>query len=170
MSIRSIKEIYQLLEEQLRKSTKPMTCVDLMDIPDTRNEALAEYGKDIRIATNKLSDALGLTWRRNLLVRYPAPRETNTLARYAYSWDFKQDAQESVPIPSPVVSRKTSINCSNAVILESGAHGREKSESWRRLSMGRRRISHLSCSERSTCTPKPTISFNRHNFTECLVC
>lgn len=26
MSIRSIKEIYQLLEEQLRKSTKPMTC------------------------------------------------------------------------------------------------------------------------------------------------
>lgn len=73
MSIRSIKEIYQLLEEQLRKSTKPMTCVDLMDIPEIRNEALAEYGKDIRIATNKLSDALGLMWRRNLLVRYPAP-------------------------------------------------------------------------------------------------
>lgn len=110
MSIRSIKEIYQLLEEQLRKSTKPMTCVDLMDIPEIRNEALAEYGKDIRIATNKLSDALGLMWRRNLLVRYPAPRESNTLARYAYSWDFKQDAQESVPIPSPVVSRKAQLN------------------------------------------------------------
>ena len=56
-----------------------------MDIPEIREEALAEYGKDIRIATNKLSDALGLMWRRNLLVRYPAPRETNTLARYAYS-------------------------------------------------------------------------------------
>lgn len=110
MSIRSIKEIYQLLEEQLRKSTKPMTCVDLMDIPEIRNEALAEYGKDIRIATNKLSDALGLMRRRNLLVRYPAPRESNTLARYAYSWDFKQDAQESVPIPSPVVSRKAQLN------------------------------------------------------------
>lgn len=49
-------------------------------------------------------------WRRNLLVRYPAPRESNTLARYAYSWDFKQDAQESVPIPSPVVSRKAQLN------------------------------------------------------------
>lgn len=110
MSIRSIKEIYQLLEQQLRKSSKPMTCVDLMDIPEIREEALAEYGKDIRIATNKLSDALGLMWRRNLLVRYPAPRESNTLARYAYAWDFKQDTQASAPIPSPVVSRKTSIN------------------------------------------------------------
>jgi hypothetical protein len=110
MSIRSFKEIYQVLEEHLRKATKPVTCVDLMDIPEIRKEALAEYGKDIRTATNKLSDALGLMWRRNLLVRYPAPRETNTLARYAYSWDFKQDTQESTPIPSPVVSRKTSIN------------------------------------------------------------
>lgn len=43
-------------------------------------------------------------------MRYPAPRESNTLARYAYSWDFKQDAQESVPIPSPVVSRKAQLN------------------------------------------------------------
>ena len=88
-----------------------------MDIPEIRKEALAEYGKDIRTATNKLSDALGLMWRRNLLVRYPAPRETNTLARYAYSWDFKQDAQESIPIPSPVVSRKTSINVVEYALL-----------------------------------------------------
>ena len=87
-----------------------MTSVDLMDIPEIREEAIAEYGKDIRIATNKLFDALGLMWRRNLLVRYPAPRETNTLARYAYSWDFKKDTQASEPIPPPVVSRKTSIN------------------------------------------------------------
>lgn len=97
MSIHSFKEIYQVLEEHLRKATKPVTCVDLMDIPEIRKEAFAEYGEDIRTATNKLSDALGLMWRRNLLVRYPAPRETNTLVRYAYSRDFKQDAQESAP-------------------------------------------------------------------------
>ena len=60
MSIRSIKEIYQRLEQQLKKSPWPMTCVDLMDIPEIREEAIAEYGKDIHIATNKLPDALGL--------------------------------------------------------------------------------------------------------------
>lgn len=109
MSIRSIKEIYQVLEEHSCKSTKPMTCVDLMDIPEIRKEAIAEYGKDIRLATNKLSDALRLMRRQNLLVRYSVPRETSAAARYAYSRDFKQDTQESVPIPSPVVSRKTSI-------------------------------------------------------------
>lgn len=110
MSIRSIKEIYQVLEQHLRKSGRPMTCVDLMDIPEIRETAIAEYGKDIRITTNKVSDALGLMWRRNLLVRYPAPRETNTLARYAYCWDTKQDTQASDPIPSPTISRKTNFN------------------------------------------------------------
>lgn len=69
MGIRSIKEIYQVLEEHLRSSDKPLTCVDLMDIPDVRKAAVAEYGKDIRTATNKVSDALGLVWRRNLLTR-----------------------------------------------------------------------------------------------------
>lgn len=110
MSIRSIKEIYQVLEKHLKLSTKPMTCVDLMDIPEVREEAIAEYGKDIRIATNKLSDALGLMWRRGILTRYPAPREANTLARYAYVWDASQDAQESAPIPSPTISRKSTFN------------------------------------------------------------
>ena len=69
---------------EIVEAQKPITCVDLMDDPDFRATAIAEYGKDIRVTTNKVSDALGLMWRRNLLVRYPAPRETSSLARYAY--------------------------------------------------------------------------------------
>ena len=84
MGIRSDKEIYRALETRLREAQNPITCVDLMDDPDFRATAIAEYGKDIRVTTNKVSDALGLMWRRNLLVRYPAPRETSSLARYAY--------------------------------------------------------------------------------------
>lgn len=58
--IRSDKEIYRALETRLREAQKPITCVDLMDDPDFRATAIAEYGKDIRVTTNKVSDALGL--------------------------------------------------------------------------------------------------------------
>ena len=67
MGIRSDKEIYRALETRLREAQKPITCVDLMDDPDFRATAIAEYGKDIRVTTNKVSNALGLMWRRNLL-------------------------------------------------------------------------------------------------------
>lgn len=110
MGIRSIKEIYSVLEQYLRSSDKPVTCVDLMDIPDVRRAAVAEYGKDIRTATNKVSDALGLMWRRGLLKRYPAPRETSTLARYAYAWDEPRQESIADPILPPISSRKSHVN------------------------------------------------------------
>lgn len=109
MGIRSDKEIYRALETRLREAQKPITCVDLMDDPDFRATAIAEYGKDIRVTTNKVSDALGLMWRRNLLVRYPAPRETSSLARYAYIWDKGKDISKLTPVPSPS-SSKSGVN------------------------------------------------------------
>ena len=57
------------------------------------------------MTTNKVSDALGLMWRRNLLVRYPAPRETSSLARYAYIWDKGKDISKLTPVPSPSSSK-----------------------------------------------------------------
>ena len=36
MGIRSDEEIYQALEERLRKDSKPITCVELMDDPKFR--------------------------------------------------------------------------------------------------------------------------------------
>lgn len=77
-----------------------MTCVELMDIPDVRAEALSDFGPDQQVAINKLSDTLGFMWRKGLLTRYPAPPDTATLARYAYQW--LGDAK-SKPAPSPVV-------------------------------------------------------------------
>ena len=110
MGIRSDEEIYQALEERLRKVSKPITCVELMDDPKFRATAMAEYGSDVRVATNKVSDALGLMWRRNLLVRYPAPRETSSLARYAYMWD--KDTVKILPVPARVLPRRRSTSSS----------------------------------------------------------
>ena len=109
MGIRSDKEIYRALETRLREAQKPITCVDLMDDPDFRATAIAEYGKDIRVTTNKVSDALGLMWRRNLLVRYPAPRETSSLARYAYIWDKGKDISKLTPVPSRTGGKSESL-------------------------------------------------------------
>lgn len=87
MSIKSDKTIYQVLERHLREADGPLTCVDLMDRNDVRAEALKEFGgkeRDVRQATNKLSDALGFMWRRGLLTRFPAPKGSHSLARFSY--------------------------------------------------------------------------------------
>lgn len=100
MTIRSDKEIYQVLEEYLRIQEAPATVGTLMDIPAVRKAATAEFGSDIRVASDKVSDALGFMWRRGLLTRYPAPKDSKSLARFAYAWDAKQDARPVVPVSS----------------------------------------------------------------------
>lgn len=111
MGIRSEKTIYQVLEKRLREAGEPLTCVDLMDMNDVRSEAMKEFGgreRDIRQATNKLSDALGFMWRRGLLTRFPAPKGSQSLARFSYVWDKKEDARPVEPVPSPKsLHRKT---------------------------------------------------------------
>lgn len=108
MAIRSVKLIYQILEEALRKREEPVTCAILMDDPAVRKAAIAEYGKDIRVATDKVSDALGFMRGRGLLTRYPAPKDSRSLARFSYAWDFKQDAKPVVPVQS-LITKKTGL-------------------------------------------------------------
>ena len=110
MSIRSDKQIYRVLEKRLRDTTTPLTCTDLIDRPDIRREFQKEYGEDSQILTNKLSDALGLMWRKGLLIRYPAPRDSTSLAKHSYIWDTKQDTKTPTPILSPTHSvKKTGV-------------------------------------------------------------
>lgn len=108
MSIKSGKTIYQLLEKHLRDADTPMTCVELMEKADVRKQAKLDFGDlDVQLLTNKVSDALGFMWRRGLLTRFPAPRESHSLARFSYIWDKKEDARPVEPVPSPVISKKT---------------------------------------------------------------
>lgn len=58
-----------------------------MEIDEIRSEAVSEFGGpegNVRQATNKVSDVLGFMWRRNLVVRYPAPKTETSFARYVY--------------------------------------------------------------------------------------
>lgn len=69
MGIRSERNIYTILEKYLREADRPLTCVDLMEVDEIRREANKEFGKEE--ATNRLSDALGFMWRRELLTQLP---------------------------------------------------------------------------------------------------
>lgn len=104
MAIKSEKDIYNVLEKHLRAAAYPMTVTMLMDIQEVRDTALAELSSngDEREATNKLSDTLGFMWRRGLLTRFPAPKESNSFARFSYIWDQKTDSR---PVSSNPIAR-----------------------------------------------------------------
>lgn len=94
MVIKSDKPIYELVEKHLKLNPKPMTCADLMEIDEVRTEALNEFGgvdRNMRLATNKLSDVLGFMWRRCLVTRFPSVSKGKS--RFAYQWTEKSDFQ-----------------------------------------------------------------------------
>lgn len=109
MSIQSASDIYNVLEQVLRKAVEPLTCVALMEISSVREAALAEFGGDVQHATNKLSDTLGFMWRRDVIDRYPAPRGSGVKARYAYAWPKDVAKPELSPLPSST-SKKASLH------------------------------------------------------------
>jgi hypothetical protein len=77
MAIKSDAEIYKILEKHIRESTEPLTCVALHNFAD-----VAEHAR----SAEKVSDFLGLMWRRGLLQRWQAPVTSTDRSRYAYSW------------------------------------------------------------------------------------
>lgn len=105
MSIKSSKDIYNVLEKHLRAAAYPLTVTMLMDIDEVRRTALDElspHDRDERKATDKLSDTLGFMWRRGLLTRFPAPKESNSFARYSYIWDQKEGSR---PVQDAPIAR-----------------------------------------------------------------
>ncbi len=93
--IKSEAEIYQILEELLKAAgTNPQTCADLFD--DHRVKKLAPN-------TNRVSDYLGHMWRRGLIQRWYASKDTSQRSRYAYTW------MEQKPVAPEPVERLTIV-------------------------------------------------------------
>lgn len=105
--IHSQREIYQVIEQHLREASKPLTVSELLDLPDMRAAAIAEYGNEVRVYTDRLSNALGLMWRREIVNRYPAPEQANSQARFAYEWP--KDKPEKPVLPSIFPKAKTGV-------------------------------------------------------------
>lgn len=82
--VKSNDQLYEVLENALKNISEPQTAPSLMDRPEVRAAALARFGNDVQIATNKLSDVLGFMWRRGSLDRFSAP-PSRSMARFAYA-------------------------------------------------------------------------------------
>lgn len=105
--IKSDAEIYQVLEELLRAAGgNPLTCVDLHD--DQRVQALTPTP-----SPNRISDYLGHMWRRGLVQRWYASKETAQRSRYAYTWieqaDEKPQAVARLTVPPKPTPEKPNI-------------------------------------------------------------
>jgi len=103
MSIKSERTIYQFLEENLRKSDKPLTCNDLWDMDGRIRELEKEGGP------NQISDYLGFMWRKGLVIRFNAPKTSTSFARFAYRW--KEDKDEPLrKIDPPAMPQEALTN------------------------------------------------------------
>ena len=92
MAIKSEAGIYQVLEDALKGAPDPLTCVDLFELSTVR-----KYAAD----SNKVSDFLGHMWRRGLLQRWYAPKESRAKARYAYTWLQEENSSSAAPLDPP---------------------------------------------------------------------
>ncbi len=111
MSFRNAFGIYHVLETLLKSSEEPLTCVDLYDSPDVKKYA---------DSANRVSDYLGHMYRRKLLRRFNAPKDGNSMARFAYLWKdmsvgapVQRYAQPrlvtSVPRPLPAITPRQEV-------------------------------------------------------------
>jgi hypothetical protein len=69
--------LFPVLEAALKAASQPLTCQDLYDMPEV--QALAA-------SVNRVSDYLGGLWRKGLVVRLPAPKDSNSRSRWMYEW------------------------------------------------------------------------------------
>lgn len=117
MAIKSASLIYKILEEHLKMSRDtPLSCHDLWDFNDVRMNAKS---------VEKVSDYLGLMWRRNLLQRWTTPGTETSRARFAYKWKTNDTQPRSMPEavsePKPKLAAViTNYKKANVTITEDG--------------------------------------------------
>jgi hypothetical protein len=93
VAIKSEALIYKILERHLKESKHPLSCSDLWEHLDVRENARS---------AEKVSDYLGLMWRRGMLQRWNTPLTSTAKSRYAYSWHEEEHKQEPAPsLPTP---------------------------------------------------------------------
>lgn len=86
MAIKSDAEIYKILERHLKESKEPLSSSELWGFDDVRANARS---------AEKVSDYLGLMWRRGLVQRWHAPKTSTSRSLYSYS--YKEPSAASAP-------------------------------------------------------------------------
>jgi hypothetical protein len=96
MAIKSDAEIYKILERHLKSSKEPLTCTALWDHADIKQHARS---------AEKVSDFLGLMWRRGLLQRWAVPKTSTDRSRFGYTWNENPADAEPIQLGSTPAKR-----------------------------------------------------------------
>jgi hypothetical protein len=114
MAIKSEALIYKIIEEKLKTSESPLTCSDLWDFVEVKKNAKS---------AEKVSDFLGLMWRRGLIQRWSVPLNSTSKSRFGYTW-ANTDSTKIEALPSPSEQRlsvvKNTYKKSNVTVTEDG--------------------------------------------------
>jgi hypothetical protein len=95
MADRTEMGLFDVLENELRKSDEPLDCATLYERASVR-----EHAQTI----NRVSDYLGNMWRKGLVLRVPAPKLEGTKARWMYVWKDKGPKKRPQPDMSKAVA------------------------------------------------------------------
>lgn len=109
MAIKSEAEIYRILEGYLKSTDTPLSSSALWEHADVQANARS---------AEKVSDYLGLMWRRNLLQRWNTPATATSRARYAYTWRTETDDAQATPVMSSIHGVSSPHKRGNVVITE----------------------------------------------------
>ena len=116
--IKSSDAIYQVLYAAMEAANKPLSCVELLDIPDVGATARARWGGDAR---DRVSDTLGFMWRRQTLDKFPTDM-VGRGARWKYALRNKFPSDPALnPVGKLVAVNKQKIKISqqeDEVIIE----------------------------------------------------
>lgn len=74
--------LFDALESAMKRSQEPLDAGKLFDMPDVK-----EHASSLR----RVSDYLGNMWRKNLLVRTPAPKGLESKCLWMYAWKGSRD-------------------------------------------------------------------------------
>ena len=110
MSIKSEAIIYKIIEKHLKESENPLSCTDLWNFTDVQLNAKS---------VEKVSDALGLMWRRRLIQRWNVPLSSVSKSRYAHTWIEHNEAPKAVEAPSISLVRNA-YKKTNVTVTEDG--------------------------------------------------
>lgn len=69
--------LFPALEAALKAASEPLDAQAFFDMPSVREHAAS---------ASRVSDYLGNLWRKNLVVRLPAPKLGNSRSRWLYEW------------------------------------------------------------------------------------
>ena len=91
--------------EQALRSPEATHGIKLLDLPHVQAAAIAEFGNEMRVIMDRLSNALGLMYRRLVINRYPAPEQRILEARFMYEWP-QEKARKPLLLPLNLLGQR----------------------------------------------------------------